>query len=132
VILIKRKFDVYIPDGHKITKPEREAAWILAKHYRATVHFIRPSNEYMVKSADFRINDREYELKSPTSKNIHHIEKIIKLASKQSSHIIIDMRKTRITEDRMISLCENLIKNIKKLNKILLIVNKKKIIDFYK
>jgi len=128
----KKNYDVYIPDGHKVTKAEREAAWILADHYRKSVQFLRPSNQYMTRTADFIINDIKFELKSPTSIKIKNVKKSIYLASEQSPNIVVDMRKTKMSEDRMINICETFVKNSKKLNKILLIVNKKKIIDFSK
>ena len=128
----KKSYDLIIPSDYNIKPAELEAARILANYFKADVRVLSPSNEYMVKTADFLIKNKEYELKSPITKNVKSIEKIIKHSTQQSKHLIIDMRKTKIREKKMITICENMLGNLKKLNEILLIVNKKKIVDFRK
>jgi len=128
----KRTIDVLIPDGYKLGAKEREAAWILANHYKTIVHILRPSKGYMEKTADFLIDNERYELKTPTSPQVRTIEKHIRLATKQSENVIIDSRKTKITEKRMTEICIDRLAHIKKLRKIVLIVDKKKVLDFSK
>ena len=83
----------------------------------------------MEKTADFLIDNERYELKTPTSPQIRTIEKHIRLATKQSENVIIDSRKTKITEKRMTEICIDRLAHIKKLRKIVLIVDKKKVLD---
>ena len=128
----KRVIDVVIPDGFKINNAEREAAWILANHYKTTVCILRPTGRFREKTADFIIGDSRYELKTPTSSQVRTVEKLIRQATEQSENVIIDSRKTKIIEKRMIEICIDRLANIKKLNKIVLIVDKKKILDFSK
>ena len=128
----KKSYNVIIPSDYNIKTAELEAARILANFYKTDVRVLSPSKEYMVKTADFVIDNKAYELKSPITKNVKSIEKIIKHATQQSKYLIIDIRKTKISEKRMIAICENKLENLKKLNEILLIVSKKKIIDIRK
>jgi len=58
------------------------------------------------------------------------MEKIIRLASKQSGNVVIDIRKSKITEKRMSELCKDRLLNIKRLKKIVLIVKNKKVLEF--
>ena len=128
----KRTVDVVIPDGYKISTAEREAAWILANHYKTIVRILRPTGGYMEKTADFIINDFRFELKTPTSAHVRSVEKLIRQATKQSENVIIDSRMTRIIEKRIIEICIDRLAHIKKLRRIVLIVNKKKVLDFFK
>ena len=130
--MAKISYEVIIPSNHKIRPTELDAAQILANHFKASVKVLCPATGYMQKSADFIIDDISYELKSPTTSKISSIEKIIRLASRQSGNVVIDMRKTKITEKRMIELCNDRLKNIKRLKKVVLIVNSKKVLEFRK
>jgi hypothetical protein len=124
--------DVLIPDGYKPKKVEKEAAWILANHYKTVVRMLRPTMGYKEKTADFGIGDDFLELKTPTSAKVSKIEWLIRDATKQSVNVVIDMRRSRILENRMIEICLDRLIHVKKLQKIILIVNKKKVLDFDK
>ena len=128
----KRTVDVVIPDGYKINSAEREAAWILANHFKTIVRVLRPTGGYMEKTPDFAIDDSLFELKTPTSTQVSNIEKMIRQATKQSENVVIDSRKTKITEKRLTEICIEHVTHLKKLKRIVLIINKKKVLDFYK
>ena len=128
----QQTYNVIVPNNYKIKPAELEAAYILSNHFKADVHVLSPSKGFMIKTADFIIKNKEYELKSPITSNVKSIEKKIKHSTQQSNHLIIDMRRSNINEKKMISICENMLSNLKKLSEILLIVNNKKIIDFRK
>jgi hypothetical protein len=127
-----RTIDVFVPDGYKPTKVEKEAAWILAQHYKTVVKILRPTMGYMEKTADFQIGEIRAELKTPTSAKVGKVEWLIRNATKQSENVVVDMRKTKILETRMIEICQDRLEHIKKLRRIILIVNKKKVLDFDK
>jgi len=126
----KKTIDVLVPDGYKPRKVEKEAAWILARHYRTVVRILRPTMKYLEKTPDFLINDAVYELKTPTSNKVEKIEWLIRQATKQSENVVLDGRKTKIHEKRLIEICKDRLKHIKKAKKIVLIVNDKKVLDF--
>jgi hypothetical protein len=58
---------VIIPAGHP-NPPEQheiEAAWILARHFRTTVEFLIPIDDYKRKTPDIIMLGIEFEIKSP-------------------------------------------------------------------
>jgi len=130
--MAKKSYDVIVPHDYKIQPAELEAASVLADYFKTNVRVLSPSKDYMVKTADFVINDISYELKSPITKSVRSIENMIHLATKQSGNVVVDIRKSKITEKRMIKLCEDLLRYYKKLNKIILIVKNKKVLEFTK
>jgi superfamily II DNA or RNA helicase len=130
--MAKKRYDVVVPSDYKIKPAELDAAQILARHYMTTVTVLSPSKAYKEKTADFIIKGESYELKSPITKNVGSIEKMIRSGAKQSNNVVVDMRKSKITEKRMIKLCNDRLENIKKLRKIVLIVNNKKILEYSK
>ena len=58
------------------------------------------------------------------------MEKIIRLASRQSGNVVIDIRRSKIAEKRMSELCKDRLVNVKRLRKIVLIVKNKKVLEF--
>jgi hypothetical protein len=128
----KKIIDVLIPDGYKPRKVEREAAWILARHYKTVVQILRPTMGYKEKTADFQIGDDLYELKTPISTKAEKVEWMIRNGAKQSKNVVLDGRKTKIHEKRLVEICKDRLKRIKKVRKIILIINKKKVLDFTK
>jgi hypothetical protein len=73
------------PEAHEI-----KTAWILAQHFSTTVEFLRPADTYKNKTADFRMNDKLFEIKSPQGKARDVIRKQLRRAIKQSENIVID------------------------------------------
>ncbi|MDR0518902.1 MAG: hypothetical protein LBG82_02435 [Clostridiales Family XIII bacterium] len=130
--MAEKVVEVLIPDGYKPKKVEREAAWILANHYKATVNILRPTMGYKEKTAYFQIGGECYELKTPLTAKTDKVLTDIMNATKQAGIVVIDMRKTKIIEKRMTELCGQAIRTMKKLDKLVLIVNKKKVLEFAK
>jgi hypothetical protein len=121
--------DVLIPHGHKPLKKEIEAAWILARHYKATVNILRPANQYKVKTADYQINGKTYELKNIVSPQVEQLTTQLSRASKQAEVIIINGVKTKIHDKRIKGVCEIFARDHKNRWKIIQITKEKKVID---
>jgi hypothetical protein len=130
--MAKRKGEVLIPDGMKPKRDEISAAWILAEHYSVTVKFLREVNRFMQKTPDFDIGGEKCELKTPESSQAKKIIERIRSGVKQSPIIIVDSRKTKIIDKRMIELAEEALKEIRAVRKIILITKNKKVIEFEK
>ena len=130
--MAKKSYDVIVPHNHKIRSAELDAAGILANHFRTTVRVLRKSERFMESSADFEIAGISYELKTPITSSVRSIKNLIQDATKQSKNVVIDIRKSRITEQKMIPICTERLENLKKLKKIVLIVNKKIVLEFSK
>jgi hypothetical protein len=92
---------VIIPGGHPNPPESHEVdvAYILARHYRTTVQFLIPVDDYKRKSADIVMLGVEWEIKCPRGDSRSTISNQLRWASKQSSSIIIDTRHTKLPYD---------------------------------
>ena len=79
------------PEPHEI-----DVAWILARHFRCTVEFLIPIDDYMRKTADIIMHGVEWEIKSPAGDSKSTIGNQFRTASRQSKYIVIDTRKTTL------------------------------------
>ena len=99
----KKEFtgQVVIPLGHPSPPEPHEvdAALILARHYKTTVEFIVPVDDYRRKTADINMLGVQWEIKSPTGKSRYTIQEQFKRASHQAKRIIIDSRRTKLTDE---------------------------------
>ena len=130
--MAKKEYDVIVPSNLKIRPTEFETAQILANHFKTTVRVLPQSKGFKETSADFIIDGNTYELKSPVTSSVRSINNLIQLATKQSRNVVIDIRKSKITEKKMIPICNERLKTLKKLRKIVIIVNKKIVLEFDK
>jgi hypothetical protein len=84
------------PEPHEI-----DAASILARHYQCIVNFLIPVDDYKRKSADMVMFGVQWEMKSPTGASKSTIENQFRRASKQSKNIVIDTRRTTLTDEEI-------------------------------
>ena len=84
------------PEPHEI-----DAAWILARHFRCTVEFLMPVDDYMRKTADIIMHGVEWEIKSPIGDSKSTIGNQFRTASKQSGNIVIDTRRCALEYDKI-------------------------------
>jgi len=82
------------PEEHEIS-----AAWIIARHYKCRIVFLKPRDGYKIKTPDFIMKALEWEIKSPTGKAKRTIRNNIDLAKVQSENIVIDTRRTSIADE---------------------------------
>jgi len=84
------------PEPHEI-----DTAWILARHFRCTVEFLIPIDDYMRKTADIIMHGVEWEIKSTIGTSKSTIGNQFQAASRQSKNIVIDTRRTSLEYDRI-------------------------------
>jgi len=92
---------VNIPVGH-LNPPEPheiEAAWALAWHYKCTVEFLIPVDDYKRKTADVVMMGTLWEIKCPIGSSKSTIGNQFRVASKQARNIVIDTRRTVLDYD---------------------------------
>ncbi len=77
-----------LPEWHEVS-----AAQIVTSFLKADGEFV-VRNHY--KSADLRIGDDFWEIKSPTGTGKRNIERQLQLALKQSNNIVLDARRSNI------------------------------------
>ena len=122
---------VIIPLGHpNPPEPhELDAAFILARHFRCTVEFLVPIDDYKRKTADIVMFGTQWEMKSPTGASKATIENQFRRASKQSKNIIVDTRRTTL-EDKEIE--KSIVRETKKhsaIKKVILINKSEKVVE---
>jgi hypothetical protein len=97
-----RSAQVSVPTNHPNPPAEHEveAAWILARHFNCTVEFLIPVDDYKRTTPDIVMLGILWEVKAPkgTSRK-YTIKDQFKRASKQSKNIIIDGRRTKLSDD---------------------------------
>ena len=125
---------VIIPVGHPNTPQSHEvdSAYVLARHYRTTVEFIMPVDDYMRKSADIIMLGVEWEIKCPQGKSKSTIGNQFRNASRQAKNIIIDSRRTKLKYDKVEKQVIFEANQRTVLNKVILINKKGKIIEIKK
>ena len=74
---------------------EMSAALLVAEYFKTDVVFLRP---HSLSSPDLRIKGAIWELKSPTGGSKNTIYNNIKTARKQSTNIVIDLRRCKLHE----------------------------------
>jgi hypothetical protein len=92
-VIIPSIFDVE-PAPHEI-----EVAWIIAKHFKTTVEFLKPIIGYKIKTADFVANGLIWEVKSPTGNSRKHtVKDQFSRARGKKHNMIIDGRRTKLDD----------------------------------
>lgn len=104
------------PENHEL-----DIASLISTHFNCVVEFLIPSTSYKQKTPDFVMNGLMWEIKSPKGVSKKTIEKQIRIALKQSRNIIIDTRRTKLTDVTITKELLKLLNNYRKINKLLLI-----------
>ena len=106
IMFKKKKTDEYlgnviIPPG-LIVPPEQheiDAALILSRHYKCSVEFLIPVNDYKRTTADVVMQGVIWEMKSPKGESKKNtIERQFKKGTKQSRNIVLDTRRTKLDD----------------------------------
>jgi len=94
----KNPGQVIVPAGHPNPPEPHEfdAAMVLAYHYKCTVEFLIPVDDYKRKTADILMLGVEWEIKCPHGASKSTIGNQFQFALKQSKNIILDTRRTKL------------------------------------
>ena len=125
---------VIIPGNHPNPPMPHEVdvALILARHYKTTIEFIVPVDDYKRKSADIVMLGVEWEIKCPSGTSKSTISGQFQRASKQSKNIVIDTRLTKLKFEEIEKRVFNEIKKRTNIKKVVLIDKYEKIIEIQK
>ena len=106
---------------------EMSAALIIANYFKTSVYFLRP---VPLKSPDLKIRNEIWELKSPKGNSKNTIHNNIKSARKQSTNIIIDLRRCKLDTNKAHSRIKDSYKKRKrKTGRYLIIEKNGKVLD---
>lgn len=83
------------PEDHELS-----AALILAAHFKTDVIFLRPESR---RTPDLEINSMRWEIKSPRGDGKKTIDNNLRAARKQSHNIVIDLRRMKQHQQKVIS-----------------------------
>jgi len=126
------KSQVTIPPNHPNPPEPHEisTAHLLARHFQCEIEFLTPSDQYKVKTPDFKMLGVEWELKCPLGSSKSTIYHQIRLASKQSNYIIIDLARSKLDISKATRQIQFELKKRNAIKRIILITKNKKIVEF--
>ena len=113
---------------------------VLEKHESATVVFLteqgldveliphRPK-EHRVKTPDIRMKGRFWEIKSPKSAGARTIEHAMRSAGTQSDNIILDLRRSKMAEEKCLSRIKHELSFRKNIRRLLVITKSQQLLD---
>jgi len=118
-----RKYNVIIPADLDQQPEEHEvsAARIIARYLGATATFLQKRQGYRQNTPDIEVQDEEWEIKSPQSDKIDKVRRNISEAIRQSRNIVIDTRRTRILDEKILAFVKVNIKPRKNIRQLLII-----------
>ncbi len=112
---------------------------VLETHENATVVFmteqgydvelIPPVQLKGARTPDIRMNDLEWEMKTPKSNGKYTIEHAFRSALKQSPNIIFDIRWSKMPQKKCVFEIERRFNDFKKVSRILIITKSKKLLE---
>jgi len=125
---------VIFPVNHQNPPQQHEidVAYILASHYRTTVEFLIPLDDYKRKSADIKMLGVLWEIKSPSGDSKSTIGNQFRNASRQSGYMILDARRTKMDMDIVERKVQIEASKRTKLKRIILIDKFEKVIEIKK
>ena len=109
---------------------EMSAALIIANYFKTDVIFLRPGH---MKTPDLLVNNEIWELKSPKGNGKNTMHNIIKTARKQSTNIVIDLRRCKMNRRKALARIRDTYKKRKrKIGKYYIIEKDGSILDIMK
>ena len=119
---------IIIPNDVR-SKPSRDeisAAYILLDYFEADIKFIPRRG---IKTPDFLIKGKYWELKSPTGNGKRNLQHTVTRALAQSQNIIIDARNSKIDMTKIQNFLRNEASKNKRIKSLLLIDKQKKVVE---
>lgn len=104
---------------------EQTAADILANHFKSDVYFIETGSQG---TADVSIQDIAWEIKSPIGSSVNNIRKNMREAGLQSRNIVIDLRRSKLHQNRAVGYIKQYMTTSRKLERVLVITKTKQIL----
>lgn len=128
ILLKRRKPGNLVRNSIRLELHEYEAVQILLHHF-CDIELIQKSNIYGLRTPDMYIDGVPWELKSLRGTGKYVIVNLIQKAIRQSGNVIVDLRYSKIPEDKCIRELEKLFSERKQLKRLLVITKSKNVID---
>lgn len=108
-------------------KPHEEsAAVILSKYFDSDVKFIATSN---FGTPDISIRGVAWEIKSPVGESKNNIQKNIRAAAKQSRNVVIDLRRSKLHQERAVGYINQFLSRPNNIKRLIVITKRAKVLD---
>lgn len=120
-----------IPNGVILEKHEYKTI-VLFTEMGIDVELIPKSEKEGVHVPDVIINCLKWEIKSPKGEGKYLIQNTIQRAVKQSRNVIIDLRRTKRSQERCLQELKKEFNNSRSLQRLKIITKSRKILDFEK
>ena len=105
---------------------EMFAAQVISRHFRADVTFIKKNNT--AKSADLKIKNQIWEIKSPTGNGKRTMQNNLRDADDQSPNIIINLVRCKMSPEKAISRLNVELRKANSIRRLLVILKNKKVV----
>lgn len=127
------KGDIIFANNYQPLNHELDTAIFLSSLGK-TIEFIPASNMDNIKTPDILMDGLKWEIKSPINNGKRTIEHAFRGALQQSNNIIFDLRRSKTSDTINLAKISREVKLVKsgKLNKVLVITKKSKLIDLGK
>ena len=120
-----------IPNGVSLEKHENNTI-VFFTNLGHSIELIPPSNTPKVKSPDFIMDGKAWEMKSPQGGSRVTVEHAFKRAAKQSENIILDLRRTKIPTNQAETSIKKLFKTSRRVRALKVITREQELIDLKK
>lgn len=120
-----------IPNG-VVLKTHENATVVFLTEQGYNIELIPKNNTPGVHSPDIIMDGLKWEMKAPKGEGKYLINNTIQKAIKQSTNIIIDLRRTKRHQTKCLREVENEFQKSKSINRLIVITKKSKRLDFKK
>lgn len=123
---------IIVPPGVVVAVHEKRAVDFLAIERSADITFLAPNRQKRQRTPDIEMVGLLWEIKSPKGRSPRTIENNLRLALKQSPHIILDLRRMdgRIPTQKHLTEIERRFKDAKAIKHIIVITRQETSVDF--
>lgn len=128
----KRVGLIVVPPGVFVDVHEKLAVDFLATKLGYDITFIAPNRRKGVKTPDIQMNGLAWEIKCPKGKSSRTIENNLRLALRQSSYIILDLRRMdgRTPTKKLLTEIERRFNDAKAIKHIITITRQEVAVDY--
>ncbi len=130
-IMRPKKKGKITPNGVSLEKHENETI-VFFTELGFDIELIPPSNSPKAKTPDFMMAGAAWEMKASQGKSRTSLEHIVKRATKQSENIIIDLTRSKVTEDVAIKEIERCFRQTNSCRKLKIITKSHNLLEFKK
>lgn len=127
----KDKYGRFYDNGIKLETHEYSCALLLTR-FGITIEAIKPINMPGTSNPDFLINNKIWEAKSPAGTSERSIKNNFHKAGHQAEKIIMDLRRTKLSLDKALTIAVKEFNLSKRINQMLLITKDEKVLEYKK